>query len=341
MPSISMYSVATGSPAAGGNPRRAAWRRSDSSRPAQSAPDQLGLALDRLDAHRQAGQLLQQGPAACEGRNAADQRLQPPHARRVLSALDVQLGVARSEAAPALPAVVVEPLQHHAAQQRDELLGPRSLALQALPAGAREGGVLVRLVGAQQPLQHGGAGPLQRIARGLLQRLQVEGPAALAGAGPPPSGSARLRGRPRPGSRGPFFFDRPGALRHGGRPEPADGEIDVEELAGQLLELAVGGDLALGLAAGGLVGQAFGDGLALALVGEAPVRAVARLAGLVAVAGGLAATPAGGRDRPGAEVPQQQEAPKQGVALGFEIGEGGGHGSCPCVQYTQGTAALL
>ena len=121
---------------------------------------------------------------------------------------------------------------------------------------------------------------------------------------------------------------------------PADGEIDVEQLAGQLLEFAVGGDLTRGLAARGFVGQALGDGLAVTLIGEAPVGAVAGLAGLVAVASRLAAPAAGGGDRAGAEVPQGQQALEQRVALGFELVEGSGHGHSPCVHYTQGEAAL-
>ena len=115
-------------------------------------------------------------------------------------------------------------------------------------------------------------------------------------------------------------------LARGGGALAADGEIDVEELAGELLELAVGGDFALGLAPGGLVGEALGDGFAVALVGEAPMGAVAGLAGLVAAAGGLAATAPGGGDGAGSEVTEGEEALEQGVALGLEIVEGVGHG---------------
>ena len=93
---------------------------------------------------------------------------------------------------------------------------------------------------------------------------------------------------------------------------------------GELLELAAGGDFALGLALGSLVGEALGDGLAMALVGEAPMGAMARL---VAGAGGLAATAPGGGDGAGAEVTEGEESLEQGVALGLEIVEGVGHGS--------------
>lgn len=134
------------------------------------------------------------------------------------------------------------------------------------------------------------------------------------------------------------FFDQLVSVRQHRRTLPADGQIDVQQLAGQLLEFTVGGDLTRGLAARGLVRQALGDGLAAALVGEAPVGAVAGLAGLVAVAGRLAATAAGGGDRAGTEVPEGQQTLEQGVALGFELVEGRGHS--PCVYDTQGLAML-
>ena len=61
----------------------------------------------------------------------------------------------------------------------------------------------------------------------------------------------------------------------------------------------------------GLFRQALGDGLVDALIGAAPVEA---MAGPLAVSGQLAAAAADGKVRDGAKVPEGQRALEQGVA---------------------------
>ncbi len=143
-----------------------AWRSTD-------------LTLTATPAHvRQ--QLAALGERGC----AADQGLHPPHARGVLRAVHVQLAVARGEALPAAAAVEIEPSEHHAAEQGDELLGTQPFAMRQVSAGAQAGRArLLRLVLAQQGGQQGGAGPQHGRAGGLLQRFQVEGPGLAPGGG--------------------------------------------------------------------------------------------------------------------------------------------------------------
>lgn len=97
--------------------------------------------------------------------------------------------------------------------------------------------------------------------------------------------AAAITFRKRPTSRATSFWiaravfsaARGNPFARGGGALAADGKIDVEELARELPELAISGDFALGFAAGGLAGKAFGDGLAAALVGEVPMGPVAGL----------------------------------------------------------------
>src|SRR5437879_3227610 len=74
---------------------------------------------------------------------------------------------------------------------------------------------------------------------------------------------------------------------------PADLRVDLDKFLMQTLQLSEFSDLSFGLSLCGTVGQRFGNGFAINLVGEPEIGAVARIFGLMAVAVGLA-TPARG-----------------------------------------------
>jgi len=84
----------------------------------------------------------------------------------------------------------------------------------------------------------------------------------------------------------------------------------------------VGCHLTLGLLQFGRSGKGFRDRFSFHFAGEAKVRAMRGLVGLMAVAVGLAAGAISGGDRTAAELGQFRHALKGGAALLFQIGEG-------------------
>ena len=104
-----------------------------------------------------------------------------------------------------------------------------------------------------------------------------------------------LRGRLLAGWLREFFFLYRSRVRLRG-PHLADLSVDLQKLLLQGLVLAKFLDLSLGLTYGGWIGQRFGDGLSLELIGKTEVGSVAWSFGLMAAAIGLAASAGGGSD---------------------------------------------
>jgi hypothetical protein len=102
------------------------------------------------------------------------------------------------------------------------------------------------------------------------------------------------------------------------RAQAADLNIDFDELPAEALQLSKLGDLRLRLADGRGIGQRLGDARAIDLASQAEVGAMARIVGLMPVAGGLAAPAGGGSDRSTAQVAQGGDLTGQGGAQLFE-----------------------
>ena len=126
----------------------------------QNIPERAGLPLDRLDAHLDARQLLQQRPATGERGFAADHGQQTAPPRTVLHARNVEFAVEPGHASPAIPAVTVGPSRARRAEQADQPLGAWPLAAHGPAAVAQRRLALV--VGVlQQCLQPLCPGPVQ------------------------------------------------------------------------------------------------------------------------------------------------------------------------------------
>ena len=76
----------------------------------------------------------------------------------------------------------------------------------------------------------------------------------------------------------------------------ADLRIDRNEFLVQALQLSEFSDLSFRLPDRRWIGEGFGDGLAVDLVGQTRIGAVPRIVGLMAVAVGLATPASGGGD---------------------------------------------
>ena len=135
--------------------------------------DRLGFALDRLGRQIHAGKRIEQRAASLEGGLGADHCGHAAHSGRVLRGLDVELAVARDKAASAATAMIIRPFDDDRPQHGDELLGTRAGAARLSAAVARQVR-LARLGLVQQPLEHPRAGSVQGVARGLLERFEIE-----------------------------------------------------------------------------------------------------------------------------------------------------------------------
>jgi hypothetical protein len=117
-----------------------------------------------------------------------------------------------------------------------------------------------------------------------------------------------------------------------------DASVDSDQLAAQLLPLAILSDLVLCIAPGRGGGERFGDGLALAPEGQPEVGAVGWLTGQMTAAVGIAAASAGGGDGARTEITQLADLIEQCRAPVFEGIEGFTHEQSPgpSVSYTLG-----
>src|ERR1039458_5940802 len=138
-----------------------------------------------------------------------------------------------------------------------------------------------------------------------------------------------------------FFFLRGERLLY--RPCAADPFIDFDEGSLQLAIVPKGLDLALGLALCRRRCEALGDCLAIHLVGQPQMRAVAWIIGAVAMATGVAATATGAGNRTRAKITQLRNLSQDCVSLILQIGERLGHKRppLPSVSYTLGNAAQI
>jgi hypothetical protein len=102
--------------------------------------------------------------------------------------------------------------------------------------------------------------------------------------------------------------------------------VDFDELPNELLESAEFGDLKRGFFLGGGSWQRLGNGLALLFVGQAWVRPVNRLAGLVAATVGLATTAAGIGDGAAAEITKVGQLFDDFGTARFQVWQSIGHG---------------
>lgn len=109
-------------------------------------------------------------------------------------------------------------------------------------------------------------------------------------------------------------------------PSAADLGVDFNELANELFEATEFSDLAFRLFLSGRSGQRFGDGFALLFVGQARVRAVRRLARLVAMTIGLTTTTAGIGDGAAAEITKAGQLFDDFGAARFQFWQSIGHG---------------
>lgn len=75
----------------------------------------------------------------------------------------------------------------------------------------------------------------------------------------------------------------------------------------QALQLAEFSDFFFGLSRRGLIGKGFGDSLTTDLVGQAEMRAMARIFGLVAMAVRFTTSACGGSDRATTQVPESSD----------------------------------
>ena len=152
---------------------------------------------------------------------------------------------------------------------------------------------------------------MQRVARGLFQRFQVEYP-ALA-----PCGKHDLQQPPY--FLGDFLLDRCGRfffLRtpcgvFGHRTQPADRRVDFDEAAAPLLKPSILADLAFRLAPSGGTRQRLGHRFAGGLGGELGATGVARVAVPRAMAGRLAAAFRGAGNGPRTKISELNELPQQ------------------------------
>src|ERR1035438_6257309 len=157
----------------------------------------------------------------------------------------------------------------------------------------------------------------------------------------PPRETDLPRGWPPAGPLLLFFFLRGERLLY--RPCAADPFIDFDEGSLQLAIVPKGLDLALGLALCRRRCEALGDCLAIHLVGQPQMRAVAWIIGAVAMATGVAATATGAGNRTRAKITPLRNLSQDCVSLILQIGERLGHKRppLPSVSYTLGNAAQI
>src|SRR5260370_39131813 len=104
--------------------------------------------------------------------------------------------------------------------------------------------------------------------------------------------------------------------------------IDIHKVTAQLLVVAKGGDLMLGLALSGWAGKAFRHRLALPFVSQTQVRAVAWVIGPMTVTAGTSAPAASAGDRTRAQIGQLGNLLQQRRTLLFQSGNSIGHWCC-------------
>ena len=126
---------------------------------------------------------------------------------------------------------------------------------------------------------------LQRVARGLLQRFQVEYPALAPCAKHDLQQPPYFLGDFLLDRCGRFFFLRTPCGVFGHRTQPADRRVDFDEAAAPLLKPSILADLAFRLAPSGGTRQRLGHRFAGGLGGELGATGVARVAVPRAMAG--------------------------------------------------------
>ena len=186
------------------------------------------------------------------------------------------------------------------------------------------------------------AGPLHGRARGLLQGFQVERAGLAPGAGDHPQQASNFGTDFVLDRAQGFFSTAPQPLQQTAwlgldGAQAADPFVDGHQVRAQLLEAAELGNLAVGLAALGRIGQGLLDGLAAELVRETHLGAVAGMVVLGAGAVGFAAAAEGGMDGTGAEVAELGDCEQELGAALFQGGQGIGHGASFvwCTKYPQ------
>jgi hypothetical protein len=136
-----------------------------------------------------------------------------------------------------------------------------------------------------------------------------------------------LRWRLPAGRFPPFFFRQIQLWLE--RARLADLLVDLQQLLRQFTKAVIGLDLALCLLQRGRAGKGFGNCLSLYFTGQAEVRTMSGLMGLMAATRGLATAAAGSGDRSAAKVGQPEHFLEEGVALLFQLDEGIWHGFDP------------
>src|SRR5262249_56850262 len=96
---------------------------------------------------------------------------------------------------------------------------------------------------------------------------------------------------------------------------------DSDQASLHLPITAKGFDFALGLVLFGRRGEAFGDGLAIHLVGQSRMGTVTGVAWTVTMATRITTATTGSSDRPGAKIFQLRNLPQDSGALLFQIGD--------------------
>jgi hypothetical protein len=81
-----------------------------------------------------------------------------------------------------------------------------------------------------------------------------------------------------------------------GRAHPADVRVDLNEILMQVLQFSEFSDFSFGPSHSGLIGQGFGNRLAIDLVGQTEIGAMAWVLGLMAMAVRFATSACGGSD---------------------------------------------
>ena len=257
------------------------------------------MAFDGLGGNVETGQDVELFTALLERSFAAHQRHHAAHAGRAGGACDVEFAVTRALSPAACRAEVVGALETHLAHHGGELFGASIAVASLLTAGAGDSG-RHGLGGRQQLAQQRGPGAMHGAANRRLDGFEIEGVAAALAAEDDPEQLRHFLGDFVADGFGRFFFlGRRGVF---GGSQTANAFVDIEQLPAELLEAMKLGHLAFGLAAIRGRREGLSYGLAAHFFGEAEMRTMGRLVGLVAAAIRFAAAAAGGGNRAAAKV---------------------------------------